>query len=655
MPRTLHFMVEEEDRREELRFEQPRITVGRSGANDIRIQDRVASRVHCTIEIEDGRVRLTDLGSHNGTFLNGSRVVSADLSPGDTIKVGAARICFEPSDAAAGALAAAAEPSRDRPREDVVRELSQERAFLLRLVQAAGALAMERELMPLLDRMLDAVLELTEAERAFIVLVGPRGELETETSRNFEGDPVRNPDVAVSRSIAQQVIESGKAVFSINAREDDRFREVASIVNLGLRSVLCVPLRFRGETLGVVYIDNRLEAAVFSERDRDRLAAFADQAAVAVANARLIQKLTESNRALDAARERLQALNRDLRRTVSDRDAELASVRARLADDDPAAGEIKYLSVGIVGRSPAMRRMFDVLDRVIESDFPVLIEGESGTGKELVARAVHRLGPRRSAPFVSENCAALPETLLESELFGSVKGAYTGAANRRGLVERASGGTLFLDEVSEMSPALQSKLLRFLQDGEFRPVGGNQPVKVDVRIVSASNKDLRKLVEAGGFREDLFYRLNVLPVRVPPLRERREDVPILAEHFVARAAAASGRKAPAVEPGVIEAFARYAWPGNVRELENEVRRVVTLADDAVTVERLSPHVAAGRGGPEPFDDGDLTNRVRSMEIREIQRALKEAHGNKSRAAAQLGISRFALNRKMEKYGIDAPG
>ncbi|MBI4881026.1 MAG: sigma 54-interacting transcriptional regulator [Planctomycetes bacterium] len=647
---ALRFEVCEDDCRKEVSFSKTRVTVGRSAANDICLQDRQASRVHCAIEVLGGSTRLTDLGSQNGTYVGGSRVLAVDLACADTIRVGAAEIRVLELPAGADTREA---PLRERPVAELVKELSQERAFLLRLTAVARDVAMERELMPLLNRMLDAVLELTGAERAFVVLAGKDGGLETEASRNFQGTAVDHADVAVSRSIAQQVIAGGQPVFSINAREDERFREVQSIVNLGLRSVLCVPLRFRDEILGVVYIDNRLEAAAFSARDRDRLLAFADQVAVAVANARLFHELTDSNRLLAAARARLEALNRDLRRTVLDREAELASVRARLAGDDPIEGDLRWEAVGIVGRSPAMRRVFEILDRVIESDFPVLITGESGTGKELIARAVHRLGGRRAEPFVSENCAALPESLLESELFGSVKGAFTGAINRRGLLERANGGTLFLDEVSEMSPALQSKLLRFLQEGEFRPVGKNEPVRVDVRVISASNRDLRQLVESTRFREDLYYRLNVLPIHLPPLRSRREDIPILVERFVARAAAASGRPAPAVAPEVIEACARYAWPGNVRELENEVRRLVTLSDSALTVERLSPHVRQGGLLAAPEEDGDLTARVQAMEVREIRRALAEARGNKSRAAAALGISRFALNRKMEKYSIGA--
>jgi transcriptional regulator with GAF, ATPase, and Fis domain len=661
--------VREGERQQRLVFEQPRITVGRSLRNEVAILDRLASRVHCSIEWSEGKLLLTDLGSQNGTVVNGERVLARDLRRGDVIRVGAAEIevggvapvaeepgTESPAESAAGAVEESAggdSVARARPDSALLAELSRERAFLLRLIAVARDVASEQDLMPLLGRVLDAVLELTGAERAFVVLSDGKGGLECETSRNFEGSEVRNAEVAVSRSIAQQVIASGQPLFTVNAREDERFKAVQSIVNLGLRSVLCVPLRFREQVLGVVYIDNRLEAAAFSTKDRDRLTVFADQAAIAIANARLIRDLTESNKALAVARARLEALNRDLRRTVSDREAELASARARLAGDEPPEGELKYESVGILGRSAAMRQVFELLDRVVESEFPVLVEGESGTGKELLARAIHRLGSRRSEAFVSENCAALPESLLESELFGSVKGAFTGATNRRGLLERAHGGTLFLDEVSEMSPSLQAKLLRFLQEGEFRPVGRSDPVRVDVRIISACNKDLRQLAKDGGFREDLFYRLNVLPVKLPPLRARREDVPLLVERFISRAAAALSRQPPAIEPEVIEVFARYSWPGNIREMENEVRRLVTVCDGTITVNRVSQHILKPASEAVEDEDGDLTSMVQAIEMREIKRALEQYHGNKSRAAQLLGISRFALNRKLEKYGIES--
>jgi two-component system response regulator AtoC len=290
---------------------------------------------------------------------------------------------------------------------------------------------------------------------------------------------------------------------------------------------------------------------------------------------------------------------------------------------------------------------------------PVFVFGESGTGKELVAKAIHRHGPRQKGPIVSENCAALTETLLESELFGYVKGAFTGAdRTRKGLFEVADTGTLFLDEVGDMSSNMQRKLLRVLQEGEVRPVGGVEPVKVDVRIVSASNRDLRELVRAGEFREDLFYRLSVLQIRMPPLRERREDIPLLISHFFDREAKRTGGRLRLLAPGVMDALMEYDWPGNVRELENECLRMLALSNEVVELDVLSEQIRGfvPSGAPEgpPDEVRDLNVLVEAVEVAEIAKALRIHRNNKTKAADALCISRFALQRKMEKYGIDLP-
>jgi transcriptional regulator with PAS, ATPase and Fis domain len=304
-----------------------------------------------------------------------------------------------------------------------------------------------------------------------------------------------------------------------------------------------------------------------------------------------------------------------------------------------------------------MRRLFLLLDRVGESGAPVLIHGESGTGKELVARAIHDVGPRRLGPFLSVNCAAMPETLLEAELFGHLKGAFTGAHEEKpGLFLAASGGTIFLDEIGETSPGMQAKLLRVLQEREVRPVGGSRVVKVDARVIAASNKDLARLVEAGLFRVDLFYRLNVIAVPVPPLRERREDIPLLLEHFLKAAAGSAGAPRREVGPGVLEALLRYPWPGNVRELENEVRRACALSGGRIELDDLSPPLRGERAPPpeEPPGDGAALTLEEQLEIAE-RRVLKEAllrvDGNKTRAAKELGLSRFGLLKKLDRYGL----
>jgi transcriptional regulator with GAF, ATPase, and Fis domain len=303
-----------------------------------------------------------------------------------------------------------------------------------------------------------------------------------------------------------------------------------------------------------------------------------------------------------------------------------------------------------------MIELFRLLDRVTDTSLPVVVQGESGTGKELVARAIHFNGPRRERPFVSENCAAIPETLLESTLFGYVRGAFTGAdRDSRGLFAVADGGTLFLDEVAEMSPAMQGKLLRVLQDGEFRRVGGERPQKVDVRVVVATNKDLGRMVSEGKFRQDLFFRLSVVRLTLPPLRERREDIPLLVQAFLERFAKQAGGAAKAVEPAAMAKLAGYRWPGNVRELENEIQRAAAFAGARITVGDLSPHVAAGAEGALP-DEGQpdsllLKPRIERLERTLIREALAQNGGNQTRAADVLGLSRFGLQKKLRRYGI----
>jgi transcriptional regulator with PAS, ATPase and Fis domain len=311
-----------------------------------------------------------------------------------------------------------------------------------------------------------------------------------------------------------------------------------------------------------------------------------------------------------------------------------------------------------------MRRVFRLLDKVADSDVPVLIYGESGTGKELVAKAIHWNGPRRKKEFLSINCAALPEPLLEAELFGYVRGAFTGAdRDKKGLFETAHEGTLFLDEVGDMSPAMQTKLLRTLQEGEVRPVGAKAPLKVDVRIVSASNKDLRQLVDEGRFRADLFYRLNVIGVRLPALRERKEDVPLLVEHFLDKIATQTGERRRIYDRRVLAHLVRYDWPGNVRELENELRRIVALAGAKVVERDLSPHIRGSADDDASADDSSdaipipsgegltLKQRVELIERRILLESLKRNEGNKTRTARALGLSRYGFLKKLDKYKL----
>jgi DNA-binding NtrC family response regulator len=316
----------------------------------------------------------------------------------------------------------------------------------------------------------------------------------------------------------------------------------------------------------------------------------------------------------------------------------------------------------MVGRSAPMQELFRAIERVARSKASVLIRGESGTGKELVARALHDLGPRSDGPFVAVNCAAIPETLLESELFGHERGAFTDAREQRiGRFEAAGGGTLFLDEVGEIAPAMQGKLLRALQERVIERLGGAHPIPVDVRIVAATNRDLEASIQAGEFRSDLYYRINVVPLAIPPLRQRREDIALLAEHVLARISTEAGRGKMSLEPEAAELFQSYAWPGNVRELENAIERAAALSDrdelqaadlpevvvEGARMATLGEQVRAGRLG---FDEA-----VARFESELLREALESSGWNQTQAAAQLGITRRQLKLKIDRYQLGGPG
>ena len=350
-------------------------------------------------------------------------------------------------------------------------------------------------------------------------------------------------------------------------------------------------------------------------------------------NAQLAAALAEAN-------ERLRAENLYLRREV----------------------ERRYAFDQIVASSPSMHRVFEVMEKVAQTDATVLISGETGTGKDLVARAIHYAGPRRERRFVAQNCGALPDTLLESELFGHKRGAFTGAhADKKGLFEIADGGTIFLDEIGETEPGMQVRLLRVLQDGEIRPLGSSETRKVDVRIMAATNRDLRKLVAAGRFREDLYYRLRVVEIELPPLRDRREDIPGLAHHFLDLANQKMGRRIQGFTNAAMARFLAHDWSGNVRELENEIQRAVALAGDADTIslEMLSEHLrgvpalaaaqAAAAAAPS-LEIRDLNEAVDDLKRRMILEALRET-GSKTRAADRLGIPRQSLQKMMKRLGL----
>ena len=332
------------------------------------------------------------------------------------------------------------------------------------------------------------------------------------------------------------------------------------------------------------------------------------------------------------------------------KEARIAALSAELQD--------RHRFGSIIGRSEAMQRLFAVLERVVDSEATVLLTGENGTGKELVARAIHYNGPRRDAPFVAQNCSALNDNLLESELFGHVKGAFTGATrDKQGLFKVADGGTFFLDEVGDMSPAMQVKVLRVLQEGTFLPVGATKPEKVDVRIIAATNRPLKEMVHKREFREDLYYRLNVINVELPPLRDRLEDLPALTEHFLEAYAQRNGQPKKRLSPEVMAEFYASRWGGNIRELENTIERLAVLAGDHEVIgpelRQLGANPSAEDRGFARFRErGDLASAVQALEKEMIEAGLVATHWNKSKLAERLGVSRTTLIKKIKEYGLE---
>jgi transcriptional regulator with GAF, ATPase, and Fis domain len=412
--------------------------------------------------------------------------------------------------------------------------------------------------------------------------------------------------------------------------------------------VLAVPLVARGETLGVVYLDDRVRKGAFGPRELAWVRVVASQAALAIADARDAVLLRRAVRRAERARARLEA-------SLREREAQLDVTRTQL-ELVRDGRETRYRYDEIAGRSEPMRELLRLVDRVTASDVPVLIVGESGTGKELVARAMHANGARARRAFVSENCASVPETLLESTLFGHVRGAFTGAsATRAGLFDVADGGTLLLDEIGEMPMAMQAKLLRVLQDGEVRAVGGERPRKVDVRVIAATHRDLEAMVAAGRFREDLLYRLNVITLRVPALRERPEDIPLLVDHFVSKHTREREGSKVRVTRAAMAKLMAFPWPGNVRQLENEIRRALVLGDGAIDVTELSAEVVRGGPGAARGAGLDMRTRVDALETELVNEALAKTRGNQTKAAQLLGLSRFGLQKMMKRLNISVPG
>ncbi|MGZ5971631.1 MAG: sigma 54-interacting transcriptional regulator, partial [Polyangiales bacterium] len=438
--------------------------------------------------------------------------------------------------------------------------------------------------------------------------------------------------IPLTRSVFKKVVQERAAVLAADAPSEVGS---ASLLGANIRSTLGIPLWKGEEILGILQVDNRSPggsatmagASIFHTADLDLLSLLATTASLAIANGRLIQRL-------HIAEERLRKENSFLK----------------------GREEKRAEKKEIIGVSKPMEELRGKIEKVVNTRVTVLIEGETGVGKELIASAVHYRSTRRDKLFVAQNCAAMPENLLESELFGHKKGSFTGATDdKRGLFELADGGTLFLDEIGEMPLSLQAKLLRALQEGEIRPVGATKPIHVNVRIVAATNRNLKKEVEEKRFREDLYYRLAVFPLRVPSLRERREDIPLLAGFFLARYSNEIGKAVAGFSQQTMELLQAYDWPGNVRELENEIQRIVIQIDPGAfaTPDLLSPRIrqvdnVVDRAAPKK---GTLKEMMDQLEKYMLIESLREHGNNKTAAARTLGITREGLHKKLRGFGI----
>jgi transcriptional regulator with GAF, ATPase, and Fis domain len=648
------------------------IRVGRSPGNDLVLPDEHVSGEHARIVSGDERYLLRDLQSTNGTaVVRGERRICLDegngrelaLEVGDVLELGqgdtVVRVAVTLTGAAAAARASDATGAPDAtPAIDGAEDRSGAHVIAVRKLDELGRAESNVEgdngrLRALYDvqkrigsaetvtavilAICDGALSLVRGATHVTVVLredgdeGARGGAPSYvpilTRVRGQQGPALAP-IPVTRSVFRKVVGERTAVIAADAPAEVGHSE--SLMGAQIRSVIGVPLWRGDDILGVLQIDNRESPGVFTSADLDVCAVLAHHASLAVANARLLQRLR-------AAEERLKKEN--------------AFLKTREESRRVGKGEQE-----IVGQSQPMRALFDQLAKVVDTRVTVLIEGETGVGKELIAAAVHYRSRRRAQLFVTQNCAAMPENLLESELFGHKKGSFTGAhEDKKGLFEIADGGTLFLDEVTEMPLSLQSKLLRVLQEGEIRPIGSTHEKRVDVRIVAATNRHLDKEVAAGRFREDLYYRLNVFPIRVPPLRERREDIPLIAEHFLKRYSTELGKPAAGFAQQAMELIQAYDFPGNVRELQNEVQRLVIQIEpgDFVTPELLSLRIRQIEGLIDRVKPtkGTLKETVDQIERWLLIEALREHDNNKTAAAKTLGITREGLHKKLRTFGL----
>ena len=611
---------------------QEEASIGRDPNNAVAISDPSVSRRHCLFRREaDGRFQIRDLESRNGTLVNGAAVKEHWLRHGDEIATGDSVFLFLVDEDERALAASRVEFDERKPTaetrvinpKDVVylqpdrllRELpsgsplARNLSALLKISRVVHAI---RDLEELQAQLLDLIFEVVPAGRGAILLGdGANSEFNSLYARTRQAG--QHQLVRVSRTIAQHVLKENVAMLGVDIAASDALRDVESLAVSEVRSLLCVPLSVFDRTIGCIYLDSTTTVNRFHEDHLQLMAAIAGISAVALDNARRTQWLEQEN----------QRLSLEIRQEQN-----------------------------LVGESARVKEIFQFLARVGPTDSTVLIEGESGTGKELAARALHRNSHRSQKPFVAINCAAIPETLLESELFGHERGAFTGAASqKKGKLEVAEGGVVFLDEIGELAPALQVKLLRVLQEREFERVGGTHPIKIDVRVIAATNRDLDDAVRKKEFRQDLYYRLAVVKLTMPPLREHREDIPMLTRHFIQKNAKRCKVKPKPVSREAMAALVSYDWPGNVRELENAIERALVMgSSDTILLEDL-PESLVEQQPLSGMSEGRYHASVKELKKQLIMNAVEQTRGNYNEAAAVLGVHPNYLHRLIRNLAL----
>ena len=519
------------------------------------------------------------------------------------------------------------------------------------LLASLRRLASERDLDKLLSAITDGAVTLSGAERGFVLLVDDSGALEPRTIRGARAE-LGEQTAAFSRSIAETVLIDRDPVVTVDAAHDSRVQDYMSVHQLMLKSVACLPIESRGRTWGVLYLEHRSASGRFSGTDLSLLRAYADQAAIAIETSHLFERIEAQKHELERANAALRAANEHLEQRLQGKAEALQRTQREIARLQPSSAQGDRW--GLIGASDGMRQVYEMLDRVAVNDVPVVVIGESGTGKELVARAVHQGSRRAEGPYVSLNCGAIPDGLLESELFGHVAGAFTGATHARdGVFRQADGGTLFLDEIADMPPRMQLDLLRVLQERRVRPVGSGDEHSIDVRLVTACKRPLRHLIEEGTLREDLYYRLAVVELELPPLRARRSDIPLLCDHFLRRIADERGEPRKRLSPGAIQRLSLHDFPGNVRELEHLlVNATVFCAGDSIDAEELA--IETGHAPPATSAGADNFRDFKDAERNRIVQTLN-AHGwNRAKAARALGMARRTFYRRLKEHSIELP-